>query len=46
MRFLAALFLCLASPALAEPGIASVYAVPGKDRYAGRVGACGEATGG
>lgn len=40
-----ALFLCLAVPssvAAAEQGLASVYAVKGKDRYAGRRGAGGE----
>ncbi len=41
MRFVAVLFLCLASaPAAAESGIASVYA-DGRDGYAGRTMACG-----
>lgn len=42
-RFAAlAMALAVVSPAAAESGIASVYAVPGKDRYAGRRSASGE----
>lgn len=43
MRCLAALVLCFihVGRALAESGVASVYAVPGRDIYAGRTMACG-----
>jgi rare lipoprotein A len=44
MRFLAlcaTLLLVFAGEARAESGIASVYAVPGRDVYAGRIMACG-----
>lgn len=42
MTFIAAIvFIFSTRPAKSESGIASVYAVPGKDRYAGRTMACG-----